>query len=230
MGENFYILASDLGNKSYFCELVLRYTETLLSTKGSDRAPAAKVDNDRTPAEVTRISLTLTTGETASNGLMTGGATYIVISRPDGSTVSEIIQNADETLTSGKENISFDRTRFGKIQITLRYSSHQQRLMIVIHQCCNLIPARVDKDTLLIHLWCSHCITEEIRWTGRRLSTKSLHSTQCLMKRLSLNFQNPTWRMQCEARTDWYLIKNIKESNESLNETSTSVMSQQSNS
>lgn len=34
---------------------------------------------------------------------ITGGATYIVISRPDGSTVSEIVQNASETAISHKE-------------------------------------------------------------------------------------------------------------------------------
>ncbi|KAF6025100.1 ESYT3 [Bugula neritina] len=200
--------------------------------------------------------------ETASNGLMTGGATYIVISRPDGSTVSEIIQNADETLTSGKENISFDRTRFGKIQITLRYSSHQQRLMIVIHQCCNLIPARVDKDTppdpfVVLTLYNGRNKVDRKKTKHQKSTLNpvfdetfefklpkpnlenamvelSIKNKKRLFQKGKASIGSVLLRVQAldlsEARTDWYLIKNIKESNESLNETSTSVMSQQSNS
>lgn len=35
--------------------------------------------------------------------VITGGSTYIVISRPDGSTVSEIVQKADESAVGLKE-------------------------------------------------------------------------------------------------------------------------------
>ncbi|XP_067933465.1 extended synaptotagmin-2-like isoform X2 [Watersipora subatra] len=84
--------------------------------------------------------------ETASNGI-TGGATYMVISRP-GATVSEIVQNADETMTSDKDELSFAHTNSGKMQITLRYSTTQQRLVVVVHQCSNLRPMKADKDVL----------------------------------------------------------------------------------
>lgn len=35
--------------------------------------------------------------------VIAGGSTYIVISRPDGSTVSEIVQKADESSAGAKE-------------------------------------------------------------------------------------------------------------------------------